>query len=181
MPENAKIAILGSGPIGLSCMAAAQAEHAKAIYMTDKIEQRMEVAQKAGAVWVGNPEKGDIVKAILEQEPLGIDVVYECAGEQSTLDEAIELLRPGGRVILIGAPRIERVSFIIDKLRRNEITLVNIRRQNNCTQQAIDLIASGKTKVDFMITHRFKFEQTQDAFCLVAEYRDGVIKALIEL
>lgn len=180
MPENAKVAILGSGPIGLSCMAAAQAEGAKAIYMTDKIEQRMEVAKKAGAVWVGNPEKGDIVKAILEREPLGIDVVYECAGEQSTLDEAIELLRPGGRLILIGAPRLERVSFIIDKIRRKEITIVNIRRQNGCTQEAIDLIASGKTKVDFMITHRFKLEQTQDAFCLVAEYRDGVVKALIE-
>ena len=180
MPENAKIAILGSGPIGLSCMAAAQAEQAKAIYMTDKIEQRMEVAKKAGALWVGNPEKGDIVKAILEREPLGIDIVYECAGEQSTLDEAIELLRPGGRVILIGAPRIERVLFIIDKLRRKEITLVNIRRQNDCTQRAIDLIASGKTKVDFMITHRFKLEQTRDAFDMVAEYRDGVVKALIE-
>ena len=178
--KNAKIAILGSGPIGLSCMAAAQAEKAEAIYMTDKIERRMEVAKEAGAVWVGNPERQDIVSAILERETLGVDVVYECAGEQSTLDEAVELLRPGGRLIMIGAPRFERVSFIIDKLRRKEITIVNIRRQNNCTQQAIDLIASGRISVDFMITHRFKLERTQDAFDMVAEYRDGVVKALIE-
>lgn len=180
MPENAKVAILGSGPIGLSCMAAAQAEQAEAIYMTDRIEQRMEVAKKAGAVWVGNPEKGDIVKAILEREPLGMDVVYECAGEQSTLDESIELLRPGGRLILVGAPRFERVSFVIDKMRRKEITIVNIRRQNDCTQRAIDLIASGKAKIDFMITHRFKIEQAKQAFDMVADYRDGVVKALIE-
>jgi threonine dehydrogenase-like Zn-dependent dehydrogenase len=46
---------------------------------------------------------------------------------------------------------------------------------------AIDLIAAGETNVDFMITHRFKLEQTQQAFDMVAEYRDGVIKALIEL
>lgn len=181
MPNNAKIAILGSGPIGLSCMAAAQAEKAEAIYMTDKIKERMELASKAGAIWVGNPEKQDIVKAILEQEPLGIDVVYECAGEQDTLDEAVELLRPGGVLILIGAPRFERVSFIIDKIRRKEITIVNIRRQNNCTQQAIDLIASGKVNPDFMITHRFKLEQTQKAFDMVAAYGDGVVKALIEI
>ncbi|GAG51090.1 unnamed protein product, partial [marine sediment metagenome] len=165
----------------LSCMTAAQAENAEAIYMTDKIEQRMKAAKEAGAVWVGNPEEQDIVKEILERQPLGLDVVFECAGEQSALDEAVELLRPGGALILIGAPRIERVSFIIDKLRRKEITIVNIRRQNNCTQRAIDLIAAGEAKIDFMITHRFKLEQTQDAFCLVAEYRDGVIKALIEL
>ena len=180
MPKDAKIAILGCGPIGLSCMAAAQAEEVRAIYMTDKIEGRMKVAEKAGAVWVGNPDRQDIVKAILEHEPLGVDVVYECAGQQSTLDEAIELLRPGGKLIVIGTPRVERVCFIIDKMRRKEITIVNIRRQNGCTQGAIDLIASSKINVDFMITHRFKPEQIQDAFDMVAGYRDGVVKALIE-
>ncbi len=180
MAKNAKSAILGSGPIGLSCLVAAQAQHAETVYMTDKIEQRMQIAKKAGAAWVGNPENEDIVKAILQQEPLGLDVVYECAGQQETLDEAIELLRPGGRLIFIGIPRGERVSFSIDKIRRKEITIVNIRRQNRCTQRAIDLIASGSACLDFMITHRFKLEQTQEAFDLVAAYRDGVVKAIIE-
>ena len=180
LPKEAKVAILGSGPIGLSCLVASQAKGAEAIYMTDKIEQRMEIAKKAGAVWVGNPDSEDIVKAILKQEPSGVEVVYECAGEQETLDEAVELLKPGGKLMLIGIPRIERVSFVIDKIRRKEITIVNIRRQRGCTQTAIDLIALGKAKVDFMITHRFKPEQTQDAFDMVAGYRDGVVKALIE-
>ncbi len=180
MPKRAKVAILGSGPIGLSCMAAAQAEGAAMIYMTDKVEERMRAAKKAGAAWVGSPRKQDIVKAILEKEPLGIDVVYECAGQQDTLDEAVNLLKPGGTLVLVGAPRFERVSFVIDKLRRKEITVVNIRRQNGCTQQTIDLIAAGKVNIDFMITHRFKPEQAQDAFDMVAAYRDGVIKALIE-
>ncbi len=180
MPANAKIAILGCGPIGLSCMVTARAEGAEAIYMTDKIEQRMEVARKAGDVWVGNPDNQNIVKAILEQQPLGLDVVYECAGQQDTIDQAVDLLKPGGRLILIGIPPFERVSFIIDKIRRKEITIVNIRRQNNCTQSAIDLIASGKADVDFMITHRFELERTKEAFDMVAGYRNGVIKALIE-
>jgi len=140
----------------------------------------MEIAKRAGAVWLGNPDSGNIVKEILEREPLGMDVVFECAGQQDTLDEALELLKPGGTLMLIGIPRLERVSFIIDKMRRKEIILINVRRQNKCTQSAIDLIASGKAEVDFMITHRFKLEQTQDAFCLVADYRDGVVKVLID-
>ncbi len=180
MAKGAKVAILGSGPIGLSCMAAAQAEGAGAIYMTDKLEYRVKIAEKAGAAWAGNPQKHDIVKAVLKWEPLGIDVVYECAGQQNTLDEAVEMLKPGGKLVLIGAPRVERVLFSIDKLRRKEITIVNIRRQNGCTQQAIDLIASGKVNIDFMITHKFKLEQSQHAFEMVAGYRDGVVKALIE-
>jgi L-iditol 2-dehydrogenase len=179
--ENTDIAILGSGPIGLSCLVSAVAENANACYVTEKIERRVEIAEKNGASWVGNPNKEDIVKEILRLEPAGVDVVFECAGQQETIDQAVELLKPGSKLMLVGIPRLERVWFIIDKIRRKEITIVNVRRQNNCTQMAIDLIATGKVKVDFMITHRFKLEQTQQAFDMVAEYRDGVIKALIEL
>ena len=82
--------------------------------------------------------------------------------------------------MLVGIPRIERVSFIIDEIRRKELTLINVRRQNKCAETAIDLIASGKINIDFMITHRFKLQQTQAAFDMVAGYRDGVVKALIE-
>jgi len=179
--KDAKVAILGAGPIGLSCMAAAQAQSVEAIYMTDKLDYRVSIAKKAGAVWAGNPEREDIVKAILQREPHGMDIVYECAGQQETLDEAVELLKPGGRLMLIGIPRVEQVWFSIDKLRRKELTLINVRRQNKCTQKAIDLIASGKADIDFMITHRFNLEQTKEAFDMVAGYRNGVVKALIEI
>jgi L-iditol 2-dehydrogenase len=179
--HNAKIAILGSGPIGLSCMAAAQAQNVKDIYMTDRLDYRVRMAKNTGAVWAGNPDKENIVKAILEHEPSGMDVVYECAGQQEALDEAVELLKPGGKLMLIGIPRLERVSFFIDKIRRKELTLINVRRQNGCVQTAIDLVASGKINVDFLITHRFKFEETPAAFEMVGGYRDGVVKAMISV
>jgi L-iditol 2-dehydrogenase len=177
----AKAAILGSGPIGLSCFVALRAQGVESIYMTDKVAERVDIARKAGAVWSGNPDEGDIAEAIGQQEPDGMDVVFECAGEQDTLDEAIELLRPGGKLMVLGIPRIERVSFIVDKMRRKEITIVNVRRQNKCTELAVDWIASGKANVDFMITHRFEFERAQEAFDMVAGYRDGVVKALIKI
>lgn len=181
LPKMAAIVILGSGPIGLSCLVSAKAENVNACYVTEKIEERAEAAAKNGATWTGNPNKEDIVKEILKREPDGVEAVFECAGQQETIDQAVALLKPGGKLMLVGIPRLERVSFSIDKVRRKEITIVNVRRQNECTQTAIDLIAAGKVKVDFMITHRFKLEQTQEAFDIVVRYRDGVIKALIEL
>lgn len=179
--EGSDISILGSGPIGLSCLVSALAENVNACYITEKIEERVEVARRNGATWVGNPNKEDIAREIIRQKPNGMDAVFECAGQQDTLDEAVELLKPGGRLVVVGIPRLERISFAIDKIRRKEINIVNIRRQNHCTQAAIDLIASGGAKVEFMITHRFKLEQTQQAFDMVAGYHDGVVKALIEL
>jgi L-iditol 2-dehydrogenase len=177
--KGASAAILGSGPIGLSCLLAAKAAGAGACYMTEKIPERVDMAGKHGAAWVGNPLKEDVVAGVLKQSPLGVDVVFESAGQQETVDQAIEMLKPGGRLMLIGILRDERASFSIDKARRKEITIFNVRRQNHCTQKAVDLIASGRVQADFMITHRFELAQVKEAFDLVAGYRDGAIKAMV--
>ncbi len=179
--SDISIAIFGSGPIGLSVLVSALANGIKKIYMTDKIDERLSAAKSAGALLCANPLKGDVVKEILSAEPLGVDVAFECAGQQETIDEAVELLKPGGKLMLIGIPETDRISFAIDRIRRKEITIINVRRQNKCVQPALDIIAEKRADVDFMVTHRFPLEKTQEAFELVADYRDGVIKAMIEI
>ncbi len=174
-------AVLGAGPIGLSCLAAAKAQGAGAVFVTDLLAERLTAAAKGGADWCGNPQKEDIVAAILKQHPHGLDVVYECAGQQDTIDQSLRMLKPGGKLMLIGIPREEKLCFCPDLMRRKEISVINVRRQKLCTQKAIDLIAQGKVNLDYMMTHTFDFAQTAEAFELVAGYRDGVIKALIKL
>ncbi|MFI4911019.1 MAG: alcohol dehydrogenase catalytic domain-containing protein [Sedimentisphaeraceae bacterium JB056] len=177
--QDAKIGILGSGPIGLSVLLPAKMQGVGKVYVTDKIDSRLDVAKKCGADWCGNPDSSDIVADITAKEPLLLDVVFECCGQQDALDQAIELLKPGGKLIMIGIPEVDRVSFSIDKLRRKEICIQNIRRQVGCVQDALDMIDNG-LDVDMMATHHFTFEQTKDAFDLVAAYKDGVVKAMIE-
>ena len=70
------------------------------------------------------------VKEILQKRPDGIDVVFECCGQQEAIDQAIEMLEPGGKLVLIGSPRTERISLDISRIRRKEIAIINIRRQN---------------------------------------------------
>jgi len=177
--KGTDIGILGAGPIGLCVMVAAQDKEAGGIFVTDKIDARVDLAKQAGAAWAGNPDRDDVVQEILDRQPAGLDVVFECAGEQETIDHAVKLLKPGGTLMLIGIPREKRISVVIDQCRRKELTLVNVRRQNGCMQPAIDLIAEGNVEVNFILTHDFPFDQTAEAFDLVAHYRDGVIKALI--
>lgn len=180
--KKASVGILGAGPIGLSVLLPTLAQGAKSIYMTDKIDRRLQLAMNLGATWVGNPDKIDVVADAKEKDPSQFDVVFECCGQQEAMDQAIEMLKPGGKLMLIGIPpTLERVSFKIDYLRRKEICIQNVRRQNHCVQKALDLIADGVIDVKPMITHRFKFDQTQDTFNLVADYRDGVEKAMIEI
>lgn len=178
---GAKIGILGAGPIGLSVLLAAKAYGAEKFYITDHIDSRLRLAKQMGAEWTGNPQTQNIVADINRLEPLQLDVVFECCGQQEALDQAIDLLKPGGRLMLIGIPELDRVSFCPDRMRRKEITLVNVRRQVECTPEALDLIQTRKVNVDPMVTHHFSFERTKDAFDMVADYRDGVVKAMITL
>ncbi len=178
MPK-AKIGVLGTGPIGFSVFLPALAQGAAKIYATDKIDARLKLAQKAGVSWTGNPKKSDIVEEILSREPLGLDVVFDCCGDQEALDQAIELLKPGGKLMIIGIPRFDRFAFPVDLLRRKELCLQNVRRQCDCVEDALAMIDRKDFNVNIMATHHFNFEHTQEAFDLVAGYKDGVLKAMI--
>lgn len=178
--QAATAAIMGSGPIGLSAALAARDIGIPALYMTDKINTRLEAARKAGAIWTGNPDHLDVVKEIEALEPRGLDAVFECCGDQDALDQAVEFLRPGGKLLIVGIPETDRISFDAHKLRRKEINIQNVRRQKGCIPAAIDLIKKLDADLDFMVTHIFDLEETQKAFQLVEHYEDGVIKAIIK-
>jgi L-iditol 2-dehydrogenase len=180
LAKNAKIGILGFGPIGMSVMLAAMAQGAKIFYITDKIDARLAIADKEGASLTANPVKENVVDKILEKEPLALDVVFECCGQQEALDQAVDLLKPGGRLMVVGIPEFERWSMNVEKTRRKEIAIQFIRRQVDCTETALGLIDSGKIDVSKMITHRFRFGNAEEAFDMVAGYSDGVMKAMID-
>ena len=89
-------------------------------------------------------------------------------------------MRPGGKIVLVGIPRENRISVSLDQTRRKEITIVNIRRQNRSTEDSIKLLVEKKANIDFMVTHKFAFKDAIKAFEIAAGYKDGVIKAMIE-
>ena len=176
---GAKIAVLGSGAIGLCVLLACRAAADCRAYVTDLIDERLKVASRCGAAWTGNPRDTDVVNTIRAMEPLGLDAVFECAGQQETLDQAIDLLKPGGTLLILGIPEVDRVSFPVHTLRREELVIKNVRRQNRCVDDAIEMIAQGRINIEPLMTHRFPLAETSAAFELAAGYRDGVIKALV--
>lgn len=174
------IGILGFGPIGMSVLLPALAAGADRIYVTDKINARLSIARKSGALWTGNTDESDVVSDIITMEPLLLDYVFECCGKQEAVDQAIKILKPGGKLLIIGIPEFDRWSFPSDEFRRKEIALQNVRRQNECTHTVLDMIANKIVDVTPMVTHHFPFDKTDQAFELVAGYHDGVMKAMID-
>jgi L-iditol 2-dehydrogenase len=81
----------------------------------------------------------------------------------------------------VGIPETDQSSFAVHDARRKGLTFINVRRQNECIEPVIDLIHAGRIHPDFMITHRFGLARTAEAFELLADYRDGVIKAIVDI
>jgi L-iditol 2-dehydrogenase len=181
LPARANVAILGAGPIGMSVFQVLRANHVGDVFITDKIPERLKFSQKLKPRYCGNPDRADVVREISKAEPLLMDAVFECSGDRMAYAHAVQLLKPGGTMALVGIPEFDDVSFPIHELRRKEITITNIRRQAHCTQKAIDLLEAKKINLDAMVTHHFPLEETKQAFDLVANYRDGVMKAMISV
>ena len=178
--KGLKIGIFGYGPIGMSTMLAAKVKDVENIFVTDLIEERLAIATKEGAVLCANPLKENILEKIRQKEPLGLDLVFECCGKQEAFDQAIEILKPGGRLVVIGIPEFDNWSMNVELTRRKEVSLQFIRRQVDCVEDALEMMKNGSISVKNMVTHRFSFAKTKEAFDLVAAYKDGVMKAMID-
>ena len=179
--KGKKVGILGSGPIGLRVLISAQVAGASAIYVTDRLDYRLEAARQQGAIWTGNPDRTDIVHNIIEREPLQLDAVFECCGQQTAFDQAVKLCKPMGRLFIVGIPETDQSSFAVHDARRKGLTFISVRRQNECVDPVIDLIREGRIKPDFIITHRFSLDKVTKAFELLADYREGIIKAMVDM
>jgi L-iditol 2-dehydrogenase len=181
MKPGLDIGILGCGPIGLSVLAALSVKQPGNIFVTDKLEYRLDYAKQSGALWAGNLNNTDITKEITTREPLLLDIIYECCGQQEAIDQGIALLKPGGQLVIVGIPEMDNISFKINELRRKEICIQNVRRQNESVHESLSLLSDGLVNIKHWATHRFKLNDTQQAFDLVANYSDNVIKAMIEI
>jgi len=178
--KDLNIGIFGFGPIGMSVMLAAKANEVGKIYVSDLIDERLIISRKEGSALSLNPSKVNIVSKILINEPLGLDLAFECCGKQEAFDQAIELLKPGGKLIVVGIPEFDLWSMNVETTRRKEISLQFIRRQVNCVEDALEMMKDGSVSIENMVTHRFPLVRTKEAFDLVADYKDGVMKAMID-
>lgn len=176
------VLVIGCGSIGLVTIQAARLAGASRIIATDILDYRLKVARGIGADKTLNPKRVDVVKKILElTDGRGVDIAYEAFGGTETYQEAIDAVRPGGRVGLIGIPAEDELPIGFHSARRREVHIQMVRRFVHQHDRLVRMLRAKKLSLDYLVTHRFKLDRIEDAFKLVQDYRDGVIKALITL
>jgi L-iditol 2-dehydrogenase len=170
----ANVAIIGCGPIGLLLVEAAVASGATSVLAVEPLPHRRAAARERGADIVLPPDE---VTGRLPQ--LEVDVAIEAAGNDGAVEQAMALVRPGGRVILTGIPTNDRTSFPASLARRKGLTIALVRRMKvDGYERGIRLVGRGRVDAASLVTARFPLEKTAEAFELAAR-RTG-LKVLIQ-
>jgi L-iditol 2-dehydrogenase len=173
-------AIVGAGPMGLVVQLALSDLTPRRILASEPVAARRAAAEKLGAQATFDPGAGGASGSITEASQGGVDVAFECAGTQESIDDAARMLKPGGTLVLIGIPEgLDRVTYDPHHARRREITTVNIRRQTRCVERALSILEKKRDATRVLLTHRFEPVRAGEAFDLVHRKDDGVVKALL--
>ncbi|MCA9439163.1 MAG: alcohol dehydrogenase catalytic domain-containing protein [Candidatus Omnitrophica bacterium] len=172
--------VVGCGAIGLCTIAMLRAAGASPIYAVDPLEYRTEIALQVGATQVIAKEGKEAVEEILSlTEGKGCPTAFEAAGYASAHQPTLDMASIGAKVMIIGISAENHVSFEEGRARRKGLTIYMCRRSRNTLKRGIELISSGRIDLSPLVTHHFNLDQVTDAFETAANYRDGVIKAVV--
>jgi L-iditol 2-dehydrogenase len=176
------VAVLGAGPIGLLIAAAAKAAGASQIFVTEPLAYRRQFALDYIANAALDPETQDVVAGIRQLTAgRGVDVAFEAAGAPETPQQAAAVTRIGGKVIIAGIPPDGMMTMQADTVRHKGLTIKIVRRMKHTYPRAIRLVQTGMVDVKPLATHLLPLERISEAFEMVAGYRDGVLRAVIQI
>jgi len=177
-----KVIILGVGTIGLLVTQMSKVRGATEIVVSDVIKSRLSVARQLGATTAIDVNNKNIEKEINKLfSGLRADVAFEACGAAATVQQAIRVVKPGGKVVLIGLANIEHIPIDTTEVIFNELSIKGSMRYANTYPRGIDLVSKGYVNVKSLITHKFSLDETGEALNFVDTHKNEVIKAVIEV
>jgi len=169
-----RVAILGSGPIGLATLQAALARGASSVTVTDVIPFRLEMARKLGAERAVNAEKESLEEGSFSK-------VIQTAGTAGTYRQAMEIVERGGKVVQVGHPHSDEVAIDPNLPITREFDLLGSFRYVNTYADAVAMMAAGKVQFEPTISKRFSLGEVEQALRYSSENPDECIKAMVNL
>jgi len=178
------VAIIGAGPIGLLCARLAKLSGATRVFVADRLSWRLALAERWGceAVSVGGGGGAEGEAIVRSTEGRGVDVALEAAwSDDAAVRDAVDALRPGGRLVIVGIAGDDRLTFQHSAVRRKGLTIALCRRMKHTYPRSIRLALSGRLELPSLISHRFPLEGAAEAMETVLGYREGVVKAVVNV
>lgn len=166
IPKGAEAAVLGDGKLGLLTGQVLLA-HGARVHQFGRHKHKLKIVERAGA-------QTSIAKDGRKLPAAEFDFVVEATGSREGLESAIRMVRPRGTVVMKSTIH-DRVAIDTAPVIVNEITLVGSRCGR--FEPALKLLASGKVRVDEMISESIPLSRAPEAFARAAQR--GVLKVLL--
>lgn len=175
-------AVFGCGPIGLLIARVAQLAGARPVLASEPLAHRREAASVFGVAAAFDPEGDDAVRAIRGRAGGdGVDVAFEAAGSESATIQAVDALRPGGTLVLVGYWKKGEVAFPGIRAMRKGLTIRFVRRLKHTFPRALELLRQGSVNIPALISHEFDFAEVAAAFARAEQREPGFLKTVITL
>lgn len=176
------ICVLGCGPIGILLIQTLKALGAAQVLATDISDYRLALAKDCGADHAVNTRHANFGKAVVEAfGPDKADLIYDCAGNDVTMDQAIQNARKGSTIILVavyaGPARCD-----LAKLNDSELTLdTTMMYRHEDYVDAIELVGRGRVRLAPLMSRHFPFTDYAEAYRYIDANQETTMKVLIDV
>lgn len=180
--EGASVAILGCGPIGILLAQSVKALGASKVMVTDVSDYRLKLARECGADYTVNTREKDFGEALVEAFGMDkVDVIYDCAGNDITMGQAILHARKGSKIVLV-AVYAGMANVDLAMLNDHELDLdTTMMYRHEDYVDAIRLVEEGKIHLKPLITKHFAFKEYQEAYQYIDDNRETTMKVIMDI
>ncbi|HSW57816.1 MAG TPA: alcohol dehydrogenase catalytic domain-containing protein [Dehalococcoidales bacterium] len=177
-PENTAV-VIGLGIIGLCIVQILKSRGIKTVIASGRRPYRLKLAKESGADIVLDAARDDVTASVMKATASrGADFVYECAGNESSFNQAVQITHRGGVIDLVGLYE-QSFTWNPSVLVGNDLSLVGCGLRWDLPG-AVRLLKNGAVSTAKMITHSFPLEKIREAF-LTQMNSPEAIKVMIKL
>ena len=180
--QGMRVAVLGAGPIGILVAQAAKGMGAESVLITDVSDVRLEKAKECGVDFCVNTKSVNFGAALVDAfGPDKADVIYDCAGNDITMGQAIQYARKGSTIILVAVfAGLAKVDLAV--LNDHELDLnTTMMYRNEDYLEAIELVRAEKVHLKPLISKHFAFCDYTEAYRYIDANRETTMKVLIDV
>lgn len=180
--QGKNIAILGAGPIGILLAQSAKAMGAAQTMITDVSDYRLEIAKRCGVDFCVNTKQNDFGEAMVAAfGPDKADVIYDCAGNNVTINQAIRTARKGSTIILV-AVFADMANADLAVLNDHELDLnTSMMYRHEDYVDAIRFVEEKKIQLEPLMSCHFAFHDYLKAYQYIDANRETTMKVLIDV
>jgi L-iditol 2-dehydrogenase len=176
---GATVAVFGPGPAGLIATQLARILGAGSVILCGTRWDRLEAGRELGADHLVHIPQQDPVQAIRELTGgRGADFVFEASGSARAVNDAIEAVRPQGKVVLYGVHGRPIADFPADRVVLKDLEVYGALANRTGWEELMALVAAGRLNLGRLITHAFRLEEAWEAYRAASLRASGCLKAV---